>query len=205
MVRWSTLGVRASRGVLRVLLAVLPPDTDLVVVEGYKWSDFPKLEIYRPAHGKGPLWPEVPGVVAVGQPTAAAGVNMSKARKLEPPMPAPSTVYKHGLARMPMSRKKRVFTKFNACKCCPMDQIKEEDEEMIGRVMEERSPEKEEEPEMVGEVEENKRGIFGVTNPEKVEVTVDSGASQSVWPRRMKGVKRFYEKPCLIGIGVGVA
>ena len=48
---------------------------------------------------------------------------------------------------------------------------------------------------MVGEVKEGERGIFGVTNPEKVEVTVDSGASQSVWPRKMKGVKRFYEKP----------
>ncbi len=46
-------------------LAVLPPDTDLVMVEGYKWSDFPKLEIYRPANGKAPLWTEVPGVVAV--------------------------------------------------------------------------------------------------------------------------------------------
>lgn len=52
-------------------LAVLPPDTDLVVVEGYKWSDFPKLEIYRPAHGKGPLWPEVPGVVAVASDAVA--------------------------------------------------------------------------------------------------------------------------------------
>ena len=26
-------------------------------------------------------------------------------------------------------------------------------------------------------------------------VTVDSGASQRVWPRKMKGVKRYYEKP----------
>ncbi|SFC83436.1 molybdopterin-guanine dinucleotide biosynthesis protein B [Cupriavidus sp. OV038] len=46
-------------------LAVLPPETDLVLVEGYKWSDFPKLEVYRPAHGKPPLWRDVPGVVAV--------------------------------------------------------------------------------------------------------------------------------------------
>lgn len=46
-------------------LSVLPADTDLVMVEGYKWSDFPKLEIYRPANGKAPLWTDVPGVVAV--------------------------------------------------------------------------------------------------------------------------------------------
>ena len=71
-------------------------------------------------------------VVAVGQPTAAAGVNVSKARKLEIPMPAPSyqrskmqtmAFGKHTWARMPISRKKKVFTKFNACQCCPMDQI----------------------------------------------------------------------------------
>ena len=131
-----------------------------------------------------------------GQPAVA---TMSKARKLEPPILVHTNVHKHGSARMPMSRKKRVSTKFNACKCCPMDPIKEEEneenEEMIGRVMEERSPNEEDEAEMVGEVKEGERGIFGVTNPEKVEVTVDSGASQSVWPRRMKGVKRFYEKP----------
>lgn len=46
-------------------LAVLPAETDLVLVEGYKWSDFPKLEVYRPAIGNAPLWDEVPGVVAV--------------------------------------------------------------------------------------------------------------------------------------------
>ena len=66
-------------------------------------------------------------------------LEMSKTRKLETPMPAPTNVHKHGLARMPMSRKKRVFTKFSACKCCPMKPIKEEEnenEEMTGRVME---------------------------------------------------------------------
>ena len=71
----------------------------------------------------------------------------------------------------------------------------EENEEMIGRVVEERSPNEDNEAEMVGEVEKEERGIFGVTNPDKVEVTVDSGASQSVWPRKMKGVRRYYEKP----------
>ena len=88
--------------------------------------------------------------------------ELSKARKLETPMPAPHTVYKHGLTRMPMSRKKRVFTKFNACKCCPMKPIKEEEnednEEMIGRVMEERSPNEDNEAEMVGEVEKKREG-----------------------------------------------
>jgi molybdopterin-guanine dinucleotide biosynthesis protein B len=46
-------------------LAVLPADTDLVLVEGYKRSDFPKLEVFRPSLGRPALWDDVPGVVAV--------------------------------------------------------------------------------------------------------------------------------------------
>ena len=53
-------------------LAVLPPDTDLVLVEGYKRSDFPKLEVFRPSLGRLPLWSEVPGVMAVGTDAVAA-------------------------------------------------------------------------------------------------------------------------------------
>ena len=55
-------------------LAVLPADTDLVLVEGYKRSDFPKLEVFRPYLGRPALWPEVPSIVAVAsdQPQAVA-------------------------------------------------------------------------------------------------------------------------------------
>lgn len=38
---------------------------DLVLVEGFKHEPIPKLEVHRPAHGKPPLWPENPQVVAV--------------------------------------------------------------------------------------------------------------------------------------------
>ncbi|MFA7291387.1 MAG: molybdopterin-guanine dinucleotide biosynthesis protein B [Rhodocyclaceae bacterium] len=38
---------------------------DLVLVEGFKHEAVPKLEVYRPANGKPPLWPENPHVVAV--------------------------------------------------------------------------------------------------------------------------------------------
>lgn len=31
---------------------------DLILVEGFKFNDHPKLEVYRPAHGREPLWPE---------------------------------------------------------------------------------------------------------------------------------------------------
>ncbi|MDQ5903238.1 MAG: molybdopterin-guanine dinucleotide biosynthesis adapter protein [Pseudomonadota bacterium] len=38
---------------------------DLVLVEGFKNEPVPKLEVYRPANGKPPLWPDNPNVVAV--------------------------------------------------------------------------------------------------------------------------------------------
>lgn len=45
-------------------LRLLEP-CDLVLIEGYKAAAVPKIEIHRPAHGKPPLWPENPHVVAV--------------------------------------------------------------------------------------------------------------------------------------------
>lgn len=47
------------------VLALLSPETDLVIVEGYKRSTFPKIEVFRPSLGRAPLWPEIGGVVAV--------------------------------------------------------------------------------------------------------------------------------------------
>ncbi|MBP0635068.1 molybdopterin-guanine dinucleotide biosynthesis protein B [Cupriavidus sp. AcVe19-6a] len=58
-------------------LAVLPADTDLVLVEGYKRSDFPKLEVFRPGLGRTPLWDEVPGVIAVASDDVAAAAAMT--------------------------------------------------------------------------------------------------------------------------------
>jgi len=43
---------------------------DLVLVEGYKQEAIPKLEVYRPANGKAPLWPDNPHVVAVASDVA---------------------------------------------------------------------------------------------------------------------------------------
>ena len=46
-------------------IALLSP-CDLALVEGYKTNDLiPKLEVYRPAHGKPPIHPEHPNIVAV--------------------------------------------------------------------------------------------------------------------------------------------
>ncbi len=47
---------------------------DIVLVEGFKSGDFPKLEVWRAAEGKPPLWPDWPGIVAIaceGTPPAA--------------------------------------------------------------------------------------------------------------------------------------
>lgn len=49
---------------LQDYLAKLTP-CDLVLVEGFKQEPVPKLEVYRPAHGKPPLYPGRPDVVAV--------------------------------------------------------------------------------------------------------------------------------------------
>jgi molybdopterin-guanine dinucleotide biosynthesis protein B len=40
-------------------------DCDLVLIEGFKQGEFPKLEVWRPSVGKPTLWPQWPGIVAI--------------------------------------------------------------------------------------------------------------------------------------------
>ncbi|QNB01380.1 molybdopterin-guanine dinucleotide biosynthesis protein B [Massilia sp. Se16.2.3] len=54
---------------LAAQLARLAP-ADLTLVEGYKWEALPKLEVYRPALGRPPLYPDDPLVVAVASDEA---------------------------------------------------------------------------------------------------------------------------------------
>jgi molybdopterin-guanine dinucleotide biosynthesis adapter protein len=54
---------------LDYLLSRLQP-CDLVLVEGFKQGDFPKLEVWRPAVGKPLLWPQWPGIVGVASDVA---------------------------------------------------------------------------------------------------------------------------------------
>lgn len=49
---------------LEELCARLSP-CDLVLIEGYKFSSIPKLEVYRPATGHPPLYPQDPQIIAV--------------------------------------------------------------------------------------------------------------------------------------------
>ena len=65
-VRWAL--VHELRGDAEIGLAVLIEKlapVDLVLVEGYKRERHPKLEIYRAALGKPPLFPDDPAIVAV--------------------------------------------------------------------------------------------------------------------------------------------
>ena len=64
--RWALLHELrgAAEPALPELLARLAP-VDLVLVEGFKAGPAAKLEIYRPALGKPPLWPDRPDILAV--------------------------------------------------------------------------------------------------------------------------------------------
>lgn len=50
-------------------LARLSP-CDLVLVEGFKYTPIPKLEVHRPANGKPYIWPDNPDVIAVASDVA---------------------------------------------------------------------------------------------------------------------------------------
>lgn len=72
--RWALLHeVEGPEPGLPELLGRLAP-CDLVVIEGWKRDPaLPKLEVHRPALGKPPLWPDVPGVLAVASDVALPG------------------------------------------------------------------------------------------------------------------------------------
>ena len=40
-------------------------ELDLVLIEGFKWGDFPKIELHRPSLGQRLLHPDVSGVLAI--------------------------------------------------------------------------------------------------------------------------------------------
>lgn len=47
---------------------------DLVLVEGYKQEPIPKIEVYRAANGKPPLYPDHPGILAVASDLPPPGL-----------------------------------------------------------------------------------------------------------------------------------
>ena len=64
--RWALLHeIQEREGAgLEAILARMTP-VDLVLVEGFRESDFPKLEVYRPSLGKTPYYKADAGIVAV--------------------------------------------------------------------------------------------------------------------------------------------
>lgn len=73
--RWALLHeVEGPEPALPALLAHLAP-VDLVLVEGFKTHEFPKLEVHRPALGKPPIWPDWPDVAAVATDAPLVGCD----------------------------------------------------------------------------------------------------------------------------------
>jgi len=60
----------AKEPALGEMLARLAP-CDLVLLEGFKEGDFPKLEIWRAEPGRRLLWPQWPGIVGIATDAAA--------------------------------------------------------------------------------------------------------------------------------------
>ena len=68
--RWALLHeLDGAEPSLDDLLDRLSP-ADLVLVEGWKAHPHPKIEVHRPHLGKPPLWPDMPGIVAVASDAA---------------------------------------------------------------------------------------------------------------------------------------
>jgi molybdopterin-guanine dinucleotide biosynthesis protein B len=83
--RWALLHEnQGAEPDLAELVARLAP-VDLVLVEGYKASPHPKLEVHRPALGKPPLWPGRPDIVAVAADTALPGCDRPVLPLADPP------------------------------------------------------------------------------------------------------------------------
>lgn len=55
---------QASEPNLAEILARMQP-ADLYLIEGYKWAEIPKLEVWRPSLGKSALYPNDPWIRAV--------------------------------------------------------------------------------------------------------------------------------------------
>ncbi|PKO86894.1 MAG: molybdopterin-guanine dinucleotide biosynthesis protein B [Betaproteobacteria bacterium HGW-Betaproteobacteria-12] len=73
--RWTLMHELRGRPELTLdeALAQLSP-CDVVLVEGFKRAPIPKIEVYRAANGKPPLFPDDPHVIAVAcdEPVATA-------------------------------------------------------------------------------------------------------------------------------------
>ncbi|MBS0394017.1 MAG: molybdopterin-guanine dinucleotide biosynthesis protein B [Proteobacteria bacterium] len=85
--RWALLHESGAEAAdLDQLLHRLDP-VDLVLAEGFKAGRHPLLEVYRPALGRPPLWPQSPSVIAV-----ASDVPLSHCDRTSLPLADPAAV-----------------------------------------------------------------------------------------------------------------
>ncbi len=68
--RWALLREAAEEELeLPALLKRMAP-ADLILVEGFKLAEIPKIEIYRPSLGKPPFYPHDPNILAIASDAA---------------------------------------------------------------------------------------------------------------------------------------
>jgi molybdopterin-guanine dinucleotide biosynthesis adapter protein len=77
------------------LLAELAP-AGLTLVEGYKWAAIPKLEVYRPALGQAPIYPDDGDVVAVAADVARPSAARARLAWLDLNRPEQVLDWLHG-------------------------------------------------------------------------------------------------------------
>ena len=64
--RWALMHeLRGARSPRWINLLDRMQDCDLVLIEGFKHGDFPKLEVWRASLGQATLWPDWPGILAI--------------------------------------------------------------------------------------------------------------------------------------------
>ncbi|WP_018934803.1 molybdopterin-guanine dinucleotide biosynthesis protein B [Thioalkalivibrio sp. ALJ24] len=71
-----------------------PARSDLILVEGFKHADLPRIEVYRTANEKPPLYPDTPGIIAVA--TDADGLPFhGPVLALDSPSPVADFIIEH--------------------------------------------------------------------------------------------------------------
>lgn len=109
--RWVLMGEAASHleePVFRELLSRFDPrEIDLVLAEGFAGEDYPKIEVYRPAHGEPPrCWPDDENVCAVATDALLAVVPPVARLDLN----RPDLVARYLLLDSPVARRPRETT-----------------------------------------------------------------------------------------------
>lgn len=103
--RWALLTEHpdAPPPSLEEALRTLAP-ADIVLVEGYRGANIPKIEVWRPAHGGAPLWPDDARIMAVASDVGPDALPSPMGGRTLLALDAPDAVvaYLIGLAGAPV-------------------------------------------------------------------------------------------------------